>query len=185
MRTISNKVYRSWAVIDRDGVIIKDKSYVFKIEDLEFMPGAIDGLKKISKFELGLIVITNQAGVARGYYSIDDVNRFNKELIRLLKKEKIIIEKMYFCLHHPDFSGECECRKPKTGLIKQASEEFGLIPGRSFFIGDKDSDTELGINCGGKTILIANNQYSTKVKPDFKAKNLNEAADIIGRFQRD
>jgi len=166
-------------ILDRDGVIIADRVYVHRIEDLEILPGVVKGLRKFRDASFKLIVVTNQAGIARGIYAVEDLNKFQTELLRRLEAKGIKIEKTYHCPHHPKFTGDCECRKPKAGMIRLAEKELDFDASNAIFIGDKDSDIELGKNCGGLTVLIENNQYQSSVKPDFKAKNLNHAFNLL------
>jgi len=170
-----------YIILDRDGTIIKDKHYVHKIEDLEFLPKAIDGLKKMQSLGYQLIIVTNQAGIARGYFSEAQCQQFNDEMIKQLKASRVNILKSYFCPHHPEFTGECHCRKPKTGLAKKAAKEFNFKLSECIFIGDKDSDTKFGKNCKAKTILINNGQYPTSIKADFTIKNLEGAYKILSK----
>ncbi len=166
-------------ILDRDGTINIDKGYVYKTEDLEFLPGVIEGLKKFQSVGFKFIVVTNQAGIARNIYTEADMHRFHGQMMEELKRFGIKIELFLFCPHYPEFTGECACRKPKTGLIKSAEQKFGFNASEAIFIGDKDSDIELGKNCGGLTVLIQNDQYPNKVKPDFKARDLNHAFDQL------
>ena len=152
-------------IIDRDGVLVSDKVYVHKIEDLEILPGVIEGLKKFQNAGFRFVVVTNQAGIARGLFTTEDMNKFNNELLRRLKAKGIKIEKIYHCPHHPEFSGNCECRKPNVGMARLAEKEFEFDASNAIFIGDKDSDTKLGKNCGGLTVLIKNGQYPNSIKP--------------------
>ena len=166
-------------ILDRDGTIIEDGGYLHKIEDLKFLPGAIDGLKKFRDSGSKFIIVTNQAGLARGKFSIKQLDDFNNELIYRLNTEDIKIEKIYHCLHHPQLTGPCECRKPETKMVQMASEEFGFNPADCIYIGDKDSDIQLGKNCEGTTVLIENGQYPSGFPGYFKAKNLEEAFDLL------
>ena len=166
-------------ILDRDGTIIEDRVYVHKIEDLQFLPGAIEGLRKFQNAGFKFIVVTNQAGLARGRFTIEDLNKFHNELLKQLRTSSIKIEKIYHCPHHPQFTGDCKCRKPKVGLVRLAEKEFGFDASNAIFIGDKDSDIKLGKNCRGLTFLIENSQYPNTIKPDFKAKDLDNAFDIL------
>jgi len=168
-----------YLILDRDGVLVKDKEYVHKIKDLELLPGVIEGLQKFRDIGYKFIVISNQAGIARKFYTRKDVEKFNNKLRAVLASNGITLEKFYFCPHHPDITGPCQCRKPESGLAKLASKEFTINLKESIFIGDKDCDVELGKNCGGKTFLIDNNQYKITAMPDYRTKNLLEAAKII------
>ena len=158
-------------ILDRDGVIIKDKHYMHKIEEIEFLPKAINGLRKLQQYGYELIIITNQAGVARGYFTTEQAWKFNNEVVKRLKDNNVIIKKNYICPHHPGVSGECNCRKPKIGMAQEAAQEFGFDLKECVFIGDKDSDIEFGKNCEGKTILIKNNEYQNKVRANFEVNN--------------
>ncbi|OGN02047.1 MAG: hypothetical protein A2651_01345 [Candidatus Yanofskybacteria bacterium RIFCSPHIGHO2_01_FULL_42_12] len=168
-----------YLILDRDGVLIKDKGYVHKIKDLELLPGVVEGLQKFRDAGYKFIVISNQAGIARGLYTRRDAERFNNKLKAILASDGIVLEKFYYCEHHPDINGRCNCRKPATGLVTKAVEEFEINLSDACFIGDKDCDIELGKNCGGITVLIDSGQYPNSVQPDFKAKNLEHAFELL------
>lgn len=170
--------------LDRDGTINKDTRYVFLIEDMKILPDVVNGLKRFQKLGYKLIVITNQSGIARGYYTLQDAERFDAELARRLEKEGIIIEKFYQCPHHPDFTDECDCRKPKKGLVVQAAKEFDIDPEQSLFVGDMDGDILLGRNCGGTTFRIKNNIHPQTIEPDYYVANLEEMADIVEKLEK-
>lgn len=166
--------------LDRDGTVVRDTHYLHKVEDLEFLPGAIDGLREM-QWRLGaeFIIVTNQAGIAKKIYSEQDFYIFNNEMISRLKNAGVLIAKTYYCPHRPDITGECECRKPRPGMVHQAVQDFGLDPKQAIFIGDKDCDIELGQQFGARTILVANSQYEVKMIPSVRVTNLIEAAEII------
>ena len=171
-----NTKSEKYIFLDRDGTIIEDKGYVHKISDLKFMPKAISGLKNLKKLGYKLVILSNQAGVAKNYYTMDDAHKFNKELVSRLAKKDIKIEDILICPHHPDITGKCKCRKPNTGLADIAAKKFKIDLSRSIFIGDKNCDIELGKSCGGKTFLIDNNQYEVTVLSDYKVKNILEVS---------
>lgn len=166
-------------ILDRDGTIIEDKGYVYKIEDLKFLPGAVEGLRKFQVAGCRLIIITNQAGIARKIFGLDQLDAFHRELINRLALESINIERIYHCGHHPEFTGSCNCRKPNTGMVETASRELGFNPADCIYIGDKDSDIQLGKNCKGTTVLIENKQYPNTASSDFKAKSLEQAFELL------
>ena|SRR3989344_717311 len=170
-------------ILDRDGTINKDTGYVYRIEDLVILPGVIEGLKKFRDAGWKLVVVTNQAGIARGLYTLNDLHRFHRHLRGVLGEQGIDIEAFCYCPHHPDITGDCACRKPKTRLVKWASRRFDFDPGYAIYIGDKDSDIQLGQNFGGITVLIENNQYVNVVVPNFKAKNLDHAFELLKKAQ--
>jgi len=136
--------------LDRDGVINVEKNYVCRKEDIEFIEPIFDICKKYQEKGFKIFIITNQAGIARGYYSVNDFLTLTKWMEAEFKKRGILISKTYYCPHHPDFTGECLCRKPNPGMIMKAKEEFDIDLNVSVLIGDKQSDIDAGINAGIK-----------------------------------
>lgn len=134
--------------LDRDGVINAEKNYVYKISDFEFVDGIFDLCQKYQAAGYLIIVITNQAGIARGYYTETDFSILTDWMISEFKDRGIVISKVYYCPHHPDFTGNCDCRKPNPGMILQAQKDFNLNLQKSVLIGDKDSDLEAGRRAG-------------------------------------
>lgn len=168
-----------YLILDRDGTINRDTGYTYKIEDLEILPGVIEGLQKFRDTGFKFIIVANQAGIARKIFAPADLNNFNGELIRQLGADGIKIEKIYHCPHHPHFTGECLCRKPNTGLVGLAQKEHGFNSSSTIVVGDKDSDIELGKNCGALTILIENDQYLCATEPDLRARDINHAFELL------
>ena len=141
--------------LDRDGTLNVEKNYVYKIKDFEFIDGIIELIRKYQANGFLIFIITNQAGIARGFYSEDDYRILTEWMINELKSYGIEIAKVYHCPHHPDVTGECECRKPKPGMILKAINEFNINPSESVLIGDKKSDILAGENAGiGKNLFI-------------------------------
>lgn len=134
--------------LDRDGVVNKEKNYLYKIEDFEFIDGVFETCKYFQDRGYLIIIITNQAGIARGKYTEKDFKILNKWMIQEFENENIKISKVYHCPHHPDFTGECECRKPKPKMILDAQKEFNIALSNSILVGDKNSDIEAGIKAG-------------------------------------
>jgi len=134
--------------LDRDGVINKEKDYLYKIEDFEFIDGVFKTCRYFQNKGYLIIIITNQAGIARGKYTEKDYQVLTNWMLKEFGKEGIKISKVYHCPHHPDFTGECECRKPKPGMILKAQKEFNIDLENSILVGDKNSDIETGINAG-------------------------------------
>jgi D-glycero-D-manno-heptose 1,7-bisphosphate phosphatase len=134
--------------LDRDGVINVEKDYLYKIEEFEFIEGIFDLCKYYSDQGYLIIVVTNQSGIARNYYSENDFNSLTSWMIKEFKKHNITIAKVYFCPHHPDISGICSCRKPKPGMLLEAAKEFSIDLKNSVMVGDKERDIEAGINAG-------------------------------------
>ncbi|MFX1305549.1 MAG: D-glycero-alpha-D-manno-heptose-1,7-bisphosphate 7-phosphatase [Promethearchaeota archaeon] len=138
-------------ILDRDGTLIEDKDYAYKIEDFELLPGVIEGLRLLRNQFL-FFIVTNQSGIGRGYYTIQDFHSFNNHLLKTLKSEKINILKIYFCPHLKE--DNCECRKPKTKFVDDIIDEFDIDIKRSWMIGDHPSDIEFGMNASCKTIFL-------------------------------
>ncbi|MBN2773442.1 MAG: HAD family hydrolase [Prolixibacteraceae bacterium] len=140
--------------LDRDGVINIEKNYVYKISDFEFMPEIFQITREYQEQGFLIFVVTNQAGIARNFYTEEDVIKLNNWMVEKFREKGINISKVYICPHHPDFTGECECRKPKPGMILEAIEEFNIDPQKSVLIGDKKSDI-----LAGKNAKIGTNLY--------------------------
>jgi len=141
--------------LDRDGTINTEKHYVYKKEDIVFLPGIFELLKKYLNDGYLIFIISNQSGIARGFYSEEDYSKLTSWMLNEFELKGIHITKVYHCPHHPTITGPCNCRKPKPGLILQAIEEFNINPEASVLIGDKKSDILAGENAGiGKNHFI-------------------------------
>lgn len=134
--------------LDRDGVINVDKVHVFRKEDFEFTEGIFNLCSKYTESGFLILVITNQAGIAKGIYTEKDFEKLTRWMTRQFRKKGILISKVYHCPHHPDINGECECRKPNPGMILQAVRDFDLDLSVCELIGDKESDLQAGRNAG-------------------------------------
>ena len=145
-------------ILDRDGVINVEKNYLYKIEDFQYECGAVEGLQKLSGRGYKFIVITNQAGIARGYYSEEDYFKLMAYMEEDLRMKGVIIEKSYFCPHHPEGSGKyginCNCRKPGTENFLKAVEEFDIDVENSYMIGDRVTDLIPANILGIRTVLV-------------------------------
>lgn len=141
--------------LDRDGVVNIEKKYLYKIDDFEFTPGITDLMAEYQKQGYYIFIITNQAGIAKGYYTAEDYNILTEWMLNELKFKGIIVKKVYFCPHHPDITGPCRCRKPEPGMIINAISEFDIDPAESVLIGDKESDILAGIRAKiGRNLYI-------------------------------
>ena len=134
--------------LDRDGVINIEKNYLFKIGDFEFIDDVFEVCSYFQSLGYIIIIITNQSGIARGKYTNEEFEILTSWMIEKFKSHNITISKVYHCPHHPDFSGECSCRKPKVGMILQAKEEFDIDLTNSILVGDKNSDIKAGLKAG-------------------------------------
>jgi D-glycero-D-manno-heptose 1,7-bisphosphate phosphatase len=138
--------------LDRDGVINEEIHHLFKVDDFVFIAEIVEICHFYINHGFIIIVITNQAGIAKGLYSEADFASLTKWMIDEFSKRGITIEKVYHCPHHPEYTGECDCRKPKPGMIFQAQKEFDIDLSQSLLIGDKRSDIEAGLNSGIKYV---------------------------------
>lgn len=134
--------------LDRDGVINIDKNYVYKIEDVDFIDGIFEFCEYFQKKGFLLFIITNQAGIARGYYSVEEFKKLSGWMISVFRERGVTISKVYFCPHHPDITGPCDCRKPNPGMILSAAREFDLDLLQSVLVGNHESDLQAGENAG-------------------------------------
>lgn len=164
---------RKAVFLDRDGTIIRDKNFLSSPDGIEILPGVPDALRQLKKAGFLLILITNQSGVGRGYFTIEIVDEIHKRLQELLKKEGAILDEIYRCPHHPD--DHCECRKPRTKLFRDAIKKWDVDPSASYSIGDKESDLEAGKALGCQTIFIG----PQTVPADYHVPSLLDAAACI------
>ena len=175
------------AFLDRDGVINVDKGYVYRWEDFELLPGVIDGLRLLQDLGYRLVIVTNQSGVARGYYSIADVEKLGERLVTHLRGEGIEIAGIYYCPHLPsgkvaEFARECDCRKPMPGMITLASRELGLDLSESVLIGDKVTDIEAANKAGvARAFLITDRADSNPAGVAGTFPDLLECARFLSR----
>lgn len=145
--------------LDRDGVINKEINYLHKIEDFIFVNGVLQLCEKYQSKGYKIVVITNQAGIARGFYTEKEYFILTNWMINEFLKKGINIDRVYHCPHHPEFSGTCFCRKPNPGMLKKSETELNLDLSESILIGDKLSDIEAGHKAGvGLNILIRPNK---------------------------
>lgn len=141
--------------LDRDGTINVEKNYVSRIEDFEFRDGIFNLVKAYYDSGYYIFVVTNQSGIARGYYTEEDFSRLTRWMVKCFKEKEILITRVYHCPHHPDITGGCGCRKPQPGMLQEAILEFGLDPAECVMIGDQESDVGAGRNAGiGRIVRI-------------------------------
>ncbi len=171
--------------LDRDGVLNADSGYVYRVEDLVVLPHVGDGLARLQARGYLLIVVTNQSGIARGYFSLQQVQGFHQALSATLWQGwSVTITDYFVCPHHPDgliaeFAHKCNCRKPNPGLVELAVKKWGIDLNGSFLIGDKPSDIGLAVNVGIPGIQISETRYGVSPGAVFQAPNLMAAADFI------
>ncbi|MCL2011656.1 MAG: HAD-IIIA family hydrolase [Cystobacterineae bacterium] len=146
------KAVKKTVIVDRDGTLIVEKNYLHNPDEVEILPGVVEGLLLLRQHGYSLMVATNQAGVGRGYYSVEEMHAVNQRLQTLLREKGVELDAMYYCLHAPDEA--CPCRKPAPGMLEQAACERGLSFESSFVIGDKECDILLGKYAGMQTVLL-------------------------------
>lgn len=177
---------RKAVFLDRDGVINVDKGYVHRVQDFRFIPGSFRALRRLKAAGFLCVLITDQSGIGRGYYSKQDTERVHKHMQRCLARHGALLDEIYYCPHAPEAG--CSCRKPKPGLVRQATKEHSIAPAKSYFVGDKRRDIQTGKNARCKTVLVltgkAGKDPGFDVEPDFIAKDLKEAADLIVKNER-
>ncbi len=177
------------AYIDRDGTINVEKEYLGRPDDVVLIPGSDTAIKQLNEAGYRVFGISNQAGVARGYFTIEDVHAVNKKVIQLVADGGGTLEEIFYCPHHPEgtlheYTKTCGCRKPATGMMEQAVGKYGLKPTETVVIGDKALDMKVGHNIGATTILVYTGYGKSekeKMKkigqnpPDYYAKDLLDA----------
>lgn len=157
--------------LDRDGIINVDHGYVHKVEDFEFVDGIFDLCRLAIAKGYQIFVITNQAGIARGYYDKATFEALSQWMVRAFAHQGIIIAKVYYCPHHPtkgvnEFVMPCDCRKPEPGMIIQAQQEFSIALADSIFIGDKISDMQAASNAGIECRILVDSSYNSNADSD-------------------
>ncbi len=175
-------VQRPFAVLDRDGTLIVERNYLSEPNEVELIPGTIEALRELSRLGFGLVVITNQSGIGRGYFDETQLAGIHDRLTDLLAGEGISLAGIYYCPHLPE--DLCRCRKPQPKLLELASAQLEFDPRQSFVIGDQACDIDLGRSAGATTILVQTG-YGRQVaaqkltSPDYVAHDLRDAARII------
>lgn len=181
------------AFIDRDGTISEEVGYVNHLSRFQVYSWTAEAIRGFNRGGVKAIVVTNQAGVARGYFSEELVVRVHSKLGREMERAGAWFDAVYYCPHHPT-AGEppyrqvCDCRKPKPGMLWRAAREFGVDVGRSFVIGDRYSDIELAHNAGAHSVFVLSGygrgayehqRSQWKVQPEWVVENLLEASRVV------
>lgn len=178
--------------LDRDGTINEYVGFLRKKEDLKLIPGVVQAIRTINNSEYLCIVVTNQPVIARGEVTFNELDEIHKHLQTLLGNEGVYVDDIYYCPHHPDkgYEGEvtelkfdCDCRKPKTGMIDKAQKRYNIDLNNSYIIGDSTLDIMLGKNANMQSILVKTGQagtdYKYNVEPDIVAEDLEEAVNKV------
>ncbi len=185
--------------LDRDGTVNEEVGYLSNAADLRLIPGAGAAIKRLNDAGLLVVLVTNQSGIARGYFSEEQLLEIHERLKQMLQQDNARLDAIYYCPHHPTagnshLTKECDCRKPGTGLIDLASRDLHIDIGQSYVVGDKWSDVELGQRAGAHSILVRTGYGSDEEgarpshlkDPDFIAHTITEAAEwIIDHVKKD
>lgn len=175
--------------IDRDGVINKDPGgwtktdYVTDWRDFHFIPGTLPALRILKEKGIKVIVASNQGGVNRGLYTKAELSRVNSIMLKEIEKAGGAIEEVFYCIHKDE--DNCDCRKPKPGMLEAAAKKYGIDPKSTYFIGDAPKDITAGKRIGCKTVLVLSGKSSREDieswedKPDYVFNNLLEAVQWI------
>jgi len=179
--------------LDRDGTLNEERGYLNHVDRMELIDGAAEAVALLRNHGLKTIVVTNQAGVARGYYPEKQILLLHEKLQRLLQEGGAELDAIYYCPHHPDvgeppYRRDCDCRKPKLGMIHTAEKDLGVDAKRSYMVGDKLSDVEFGKRAGCISILVLtgygkgeleHNREKYDNEPDHIAEDILDAAQWI------
>lgn len=160
--------------LDRDGVVNVELNYLYKIEDFKFIDGILDLCKYYQKLGYIIIIVTNQSGIARGYYTQGQFFELTSWMIGEFARHGIKVDKVYHCPHHPDISGECTCRKPSSGMLLKAQRDFEIDMLNSLLVGDKESDIEAAIHAGIKETYLFDEKNET---------TFSKASKIVSRLE--
>jgi D-glycero-D-manno-heptose 1,7-bisphosphate phosphatase len=181
----SNAWPRTAVFLDRDDTIIKDPGYLSDPDGIEILPGAVDAIRRLNEAGVLVIIITNQSGIARGFFDEGTLQAIHLRLTALLSTQGARIDAIYYCPHHPqgvreEYRTACTCRKPAPGLLLQAAEDFGLDPQHCYLIGDKPIDIETIHKVDGKGILINPGKgMNLTDMPEFLADSIEDAVHWI------
>jgi len=172
---------RRFVLVDRDGTVNVEKNYLSDPDQLELIPGTAAAIRDLRAAGLGICVVTNQSGIARGYFDLARLAQVHERLRGLLAAEGAEIDGVYLCPHGPD--DDCACRKPLPGMILEAVAEHGFDPAQAFVVGDKEADIGMGRAAGATTFLVRTGygrQYEEKgIAADYVVDDLAAAAAII------
>jgi D-glycero-D-manno-heptose 1,7-bisphosphate phosphatase len=169
--------------LDRDGTINEEVGHLDRMEKLQLIPGAAEAIRRINKSGMKAVVVTNQSGIARGFFDEAFVIEVHERLGELLRAEGALIDAFYYCPHHPaegrvDYVKMCDCRKPAPGMLLRAAEELGIDPSRSYMVGDTLKDIAAGARAGAQGILVRTGygeEAAAELGPDEELRKNEDA----------
>jgi len=179
--------------LDRDGTMIEDVGYLDRLDRVAWFPWTVDAIRALNRAGLPVVVLTNQSGIARGFFTESFVDETHRHMTAVLAAGGARVDAYYYCPHHPsgtvsEYARRCDCRKPGRGLVDRAARDLGIDPASSFVVGDKWLDVELGRRIGGRGILVRTGMGAAEegrapadVKADAIVDNLAAAASWILR----
>ena len=179
--------------LDRDGTLVEEAGYLDRLERLVFFPYSVDAVRLLNRADLAVVIVTNQAGIARGIFKETFVAEAHRHMTKRLAAGGARVEAFYYCPHHPEavieaYRQNCDCRKPQPGLLKRAAADLGLALDRSFVIGDRWHDLEAGQRVGARGVLVRTGYGRTEeaapqasVAPAAIVNNVMEAVSWILR----
>jgi histidinol-phosphate phosphatase family protein len=171
--------------LDRDGTVMEDAHYIKSPKQVRLLPGAARAVRRINEAGIPVIVVTNQSGIDRGIFTVDDYEAVKAQFEALLRQEGARIDASYYCPHHPDFAGEGTCRKPGTKMFEDAMRDFGLNASNVAYIGDRWRDVAVSKKLGGRGIMISSpmtrDEDRRKAEADGieTASSLSDAVDLL------
>lgn len=174
--------------VDRDGTINVEKGHVYQIGDLQFIPGALDALRRLTDAGIKIFIVSNQAGIAKGLYTESDFGVVTRYMLEKMAEHGVSISDVLYCPHHPDavnlgYRMDCDCRKPKAGLLLRVMRREGLSAEASVMIGDKNSDVEAGRAAGVRRTYLVETGYGSGEKhvtsADYVVKDLQDAVNHL------
>jgi D-glycero-D-manno-heptose 1,7-bisphosphate phosphatase len=179
----ASRLTKKAVFLDRDGTINAEVEYLHRVEDFAFLDGAIEAIRRLRAAGFLVIVVTNQSGVARGFFGLEEVTILHRHLQAELARFGTQIDAFYICPHHPEqgigeFRRECDCRKGRPGMLLQAAREHGIDLERSYMVGDKVADVEAGLAAGCRPLLVLTGHGSREVAmlPDDSAHTFADLA---------
>lgn len=180
--------------LDRDGTINEEVDFLSSPKDLRLIPGAADAIREANALDAVVCVITNQSGIARGILTEEQLAEIHASLRAELARHGAHVDAVYYCPHHPTmgeppYRSECDCRKPRTGMVNDAVREFGIEPRRSFVVGDRMLDVQLANAVGATAVIVRTGYGSTELsrpvpegaRIDYVAKDLYDAVQFVKR----
>ena len=169
---------RRAAFLDRDGTIVEDAHYLSRPEQLVLLPGAADAIRRLNEAGVAAVIVTNQSGIGRGFFTADEYEVVERALVDMLEAAGARVLATYHCPHHPDVTGTCECRKPGVALYERAAREHGLDLAASLFVGDRWRDVEPALRLGGRGALVPS--PDTPAEEVVRAARAATVADTLG-----